>query len=53
MLRDWIRNEGSAILVPGEMLGNASGVRFGYGYDIERTIEGLARVDEALSKFTR
>jgi hypothetical protein len=31
------------------MLGGGRGIRFGYGYDIEHTMEGLARVDEVLA----
>ena len=48
-----IRKEASVLLVPGDMLGLGRGIRFGYGYDIEHTMEGLARVDEVLSKFKR
>ena len=33
---------------PGEMFGLGKGIRFGYGYDIEHTLKGLARVDLAL-----
>jgi aspartate/methionine/tyrosine aminotransferase len=44
-----IRREKSVLLVPGDMLGLGRGLRFGYGYDIERTLEGLARVDEVLA----
>ncbi len=48
-LVDRIREEKSVLLVPGDMLGLGRGLRFGYGYDIERTLEGLARVDEVLA----
>jgi aspartate/methionine/tyrosine aminotransferase len=48
-LVDRIREEKSVLLVPGDMLGLGHGLRFGYGYDIERTLEGLARVDEVLA----
>jgi len=34
------------LLVPGDMLGVGRGIRFGYGFDIEHTMKGLARVDE-------
>jgi aspartate/methionine/tyrosine aminotransferase len=47
-LVDRIRREQSVLLVPGEMLGGGKGVRFGFGYDIERTLAGLARVESAL-----
>ena len=46
-----IRTEQSVLLVPGEMFGldpdgAGRGIRFGYGYDIEHTLKGLARADE-------
>jgi aspartate/methionine/tyrosine aminotransferase len=44
-----IRAEQSVLLVPGDMLGLKKGIRFGYGYDIEATMKGLARADEVLS----
>ncbi len=48
-LVDRIRAEQSVLLVPGDMLGLKKGIRFGYGYDIETTMKGLARADEVLS----
>jgi aspartate/methionine/tyrosine aminotransferase len=44
-----IRTEQSVLLVPGDMFGFKKGIRFGYGYDIETTLKGLARVDEVLA----
>lgn len=44
-----IRKEQSVLLVPGDMLGAGHGLRFGYGYDIEHTLKGLARVDDVLT----
>lgn len=44
-----IRTEQSVLLVPGEMFGIKRGIRFGFGYDIEHTLKGLARVDETLA----
>jgi hypothetical protein len=44
-----IRTEQSVLLVPGEMFGLKRGIRFGFGYDIEHTLKGLARVDETLA----
>ena len=44
-----IRLEASVLLVPGEMFGFEPGIRFGFGYDIEYTMKGLARVDEVLA----
>jgi aspartate/methionine/tyrosine aminotransferase len=48
-----IRREQSVLLVPGDMLGAGRSLRFGFGYDIERTLAGLARVDEMLARFER
>jgi hypothetical protein len=45
-----IRTEQSVLLVPGEMFGVEKGIRFGFGYDIEYTLKGLARVGETLAK---
>jgi hypothetical protein len=52
-LAERIRREQSVLLVPGEMFGldpdgDGRGLRFGYGYDIEHTMKGLARADEVL-----
>ncbi len=52
-LVDRIRREQSVLLVPGAMLGVDRGLRFGYGYDIEHTLRGLARVDEVLAELSR
>jgi aspartate/methionine/tyrosine aminotransferase len=38
----------SVLLVPGEVFGIANGIRFGFGYDIEHTLKGLARADDVL-----
>jgi hypothetical protein len=43
-----IREERSVLLVPGEMFGIDNGIRFGYGYDIDHTLKGLALVSEIL-----
>lgn len=51
-LIDRIRKEASVLFVPGDKLGVGRGIRFGYGYDIEHTMAGLARVDEVLSGIT-
>jgi hypothetical protein len=32
------------------MFGIGKGIRLGYGLEIERTLEGLARVDEVLAR---
>ncbi len=49
-LVDRIREEQSVLLVPGDMFGLGKGFRIGFGYDIERTLKGLARVDETLAQ---
>ena len=48
-----IRKEQSVLLVPGEMFGLGKGIRFGLGYDIERTMKALALVDEELAEVGR
>jgi len=44
-----IREEQSVLLVPGDMFGIGDGLRFGFGYDVARTLKGLAKVDEVLA----
>jgi aspartate/methionine/tyrosine aminotransferase len=44
-----IRLEQSVLLVPASMFGLKKGIRFGFGYDIEYTLKGLARVDATLA----
>ena len=44
-----IRAERSVLLVPGEMFGIENGIRFGFGFDIEHTLKGLALVGETLA----
>jgi len=48
-LVDRIRREQSLLLVPGDMFGLKKGLRFGFGYDIEHTMKGLARIDDTLA----
>lgn len=47
-LVDRVRREQSVLLVPGDMLGAGRSLRFSFGYDIEKTLTGLARVDATL-----
>jgi hypothetical protein len=47
-LIDLIREEQSVLLVPGDMFGLGKGFRIGFGNDIEKTLKGLARVDEVI-----
>jgi aspartate/methionine/tyrosine aminotransferase len=44
-----IRRDRSVLLVPGKMFGLGRGIRFGFGYDIEHTLKGLAKVDDVLA----
>jgi aspartate/methionine/tyrosine aminotransferase len=49
-LAERIRTERSVLLVPGDMFGLKKGLRFGFGYDIEHTLKGLALVDDVLAE---
>ena len=49
-LVDRVRREQSVLLVPGDMMGAGRSLRFGFGYDIEKTLAGLARVDAILAR---
>jgi aspartate/methionine/tyrosine aminotransferase len=44
-----VREERSVLLVPGDMFGLKKGIRFGFGFDIEHTMKGLARADETFA----
>jgi aspartate/methionine/tyrosine aminotransferase len=47
-----IRTEQSVLLVPSSMFGlgeRSKGIRFGFGFDIEQTLDALERVDHTLS----
>jgi aspartate/methionine/tyrosine aminotransferase len=48
-LVDRIRQEQSVLLVGGDQFGLGKGLRFGFGFDIEYTLKGLAKVDETLA----
>jgi aspartate/methionine/tyrosine aminotransferase len=50
-LIDRLRLEQSVLLVPADQFGLQKGLRLGYGYDIEKTLRGLARVDTILNQF--
>jgi aspartate/methionine/tyrosine aminotransferase len=52
-LADRIRKEHSVLIVPGDQFGMAKFFRVGFGYDIEYTLKGLARVGEALTSLRR
>ncbi len=48
-LADRAREERSVLLVPGDMFGLGKGIRFGFGYEIEHTMKGLARAEDLLT----
>ena len=48
-LVDRVREERSVLLVPGDMFGLRKGLRFGFGYDIEHTMKGLAQAEDLLT----
>ena len=48
-LVDRVRAERSVLLVPGDMFGLGKGIRFGFGFDIEHTMKGLARAEDLLT----
>ena len=47
-LADRLRERRSVLLVPGDQLGAGKALRFGFGYDIAATLEGLALVSREL-----
>ena len=52
-LVDRIRERCSVLLVPGDQFRAGKGIRFGFGYDIAHTLEGLALVQSELRKLRR
>jgi aspartate/methionine/tyrosine aminotransferase len=49
-LFDRLRLEKSVLITPGAHFGIGKYIRIGYGYDVSRTLAGLARVDELLAE---
>jgi len=49
-LFDRLRLEKSVLITPGSHFGIGRYIRIGYGYDVGRTLEGLARVDELIAE---
>jgi aspartate/methionine/tyrosine aminotransferase len=47
-LFDRLRLEQSVLITPGAHFGIGKYIRVGFGYDIEKTLEGLARVDDVM-----
>jgi aspartate/methionine/tyrosine aminotransferase len=52
-LFDRLRLEKSVLITPGAHFGIGRYIRVGYGYDVAKTLEGLAQVDELLGELTR
>jgi aspartate/methionine/tyrosine aminotransferase len=52
-LFDRLRRERSVLITPGGHFGIGKYIRIGYGYDIDLTLQGLARIDETLASLRR
>ena len=52
-LFDRLRTRHSVLITPGSHFGIGRYIRIGYGYDIDRTLRALARVDEAFEAIRR
>ncbi|MGH2594482.1 MAG: aminotransferase class I/II-fold pyridoxal phosphate-dependent enzyme [Actinomycetota bacterium] len=48
-LADRVRAERSVLLVPGDMFGLCKGIRYGFGFDIEHAMKGLASAEDLLT----
>ncbi len=48
-LMNRVMKEQSVLIMPGEFFGMGKNLRLGYGYDLDYTLRGLARVDEVLN----
>jgi aspartate/methionine/tyrosine aminotransferase len=48
-LAERVRKERSVLLVPGDMFGIGKGIRYGFGFDIEHTMKGLALAKDLLT----
>ena len=51
-LFDRLRTEQSVLITPGDHFGLGKYIRVGYGYDIDYTLKGLARVDITLKQLS-
>ena len=49
-LFDRLRLEKSVLITPGAHFGIGRYIRIGYGYELEKTLEGMARVDELIGQ---
>jgi aspartate/methionine/tyrosine aminotransferase len=52
-LIDRLRKESSVLLVPAEQFGLEKGIRVGYGYDIQKTMKGLALMEEMVRRLVK
>jgi aspartate/methionine/tyrosine aminotransferase len=52
-LIDRLRKESSVLLVPAEQFGLKKGIRVGYGYDIQRTMKGLALMEKTVRRLVK
>jgi aspartate/methionine/tyrosine aminotransferase len=52
-LIDRLRKESSVLLVPGEQFGLEKGIRVGFGYDIQKTMRGLALMEEMVRRLVK
>jgi aspartate/methionine/tyrosine aminotransferase len=48
-----LRKERSVLITPGDHFGLGRYIRVGYGYDVDYTLRGLARVDLTLAELTK
>jgi aspartate/methionine/tyrosine aminotransferase len=52
-LFDRLREERSVLITPGDHFGGGRYLRVGFGYDVEHTLRGLARVDLTLAELQK
>jgi aspartate/methionine/tyrosine aminotransferase len=52
-LFDRLRKEHSVLITPGDHFGLGRYIRVGYGYDVDYTLRGLARVDRTLEELKK
>lgn len=52
-LFDKLREERSVLITPGDHFGGGRYIRCGFGYDVDYTLRGLARVDVALEQLKK
>ena len=45
-----LRKESSVLVAPGDQFGLDKGIRVGFGYDIQKTMKGLALMEENIRR---